>query len=302
MLKLKQNIMNVCLLFVLSLLWGLHFSLVKVVDIHLNPITILIPLMSILTLFFFIYLYVKNELFKITFWKTIFFSIAGIFAYIIPLSIEFIVAPQIEAGQLTLIVATVPVFTLIIIWIFRLLDVSFKLFLGTLFGLIGILILLIDNQNENEIKLSIWTFLAFLVPLSYSFDSLFMEKFWPRNLNSIQVAFGECLMVLLLLFIVACFLKLPTYNYINYFFSPIFWILSIVTFFEVSLFFYILNRSGAIFIAFSSYLVMPAGFFWGYLIFSEIFTLSKLICTFTIILSIWLIGNLKLKIDNTPLD
>ena len=32
------------LLFVLSLLWGLHFSLVKVVDVEENPITILIPL------------------------------------------------------------------------------------------------------------------------------------------------------------------------------------------------------------------------------------------------------------------
>ena len=111
-----------------------------------------------------------------------FFLIAGTFAYIIPLGIEFIVAPRIEAGQLTLIVATVPVFTLIIIFSFRLIDVTLKLFLGTFFGLIGLLILLIDNQNEIELKLSIWTLLAFIVPISYSFDSLFMENFGQGNL------------------------------------------------------------------------------------------------------------------------
>ena len=231
-----------------------------------------------------------------------FFLIAGTFAYIIPLGIEFIVAPQIEAGQLTLIVATVPVFTLIIIFSFRLIDVTLKLFLGTFFGLIGLLILLIDNQNEIELKLSIWTLLAFIVPISYSFDSLFMEKFWPRKLNSIQMAFGECLIVLVLIFIIALFMNLPSSDYIKYCYSSTFWILTLVTFFEVALFFYILNRLGAIFIAFSSYLVMPAGFFWGYLIFGETFTLLKFICTLLIITAVFLIGNQKYKIKNTPIE
>ena len=298
----NKEILNIILLFVLSLLWGLHFSLVKLVDINVNPITILMPMMSVLTLLFFIYLYIKNEFFKITFWKTIFFLIAGIFAYLIPLSIEFVVAPKIEASHLTLIVATVPIFTLLIIWAFRLMNVTLKLFLGTMFGLIGLLILLINNPNNNQINLSIWTLLAFLVPISYSLDSLFMEKFWPRKLNFIQVAFGECLIVFLILLITALFLNFPISSYTNYYYSSTFWILSIITFCEVALFYYILNRSGAIFIAFSSYLVMPAGFLWGFLIFGEIFTLSKLVCTFTIIFSIWLIGNLNLKIDNTPMD
>ena len=298
----NKEILNIILLFVLSLLWGLHFSLVKLVDINVNPITILMPMMSVLTILFFIYLYIKNEFFNITFWKTVFFLIAGIFAYIIPLSIEFLVAPKIEASHLTLIVATVPIFTLLIIWAFRLLNVTLKLFLGTMFGLIGLLILLINNPNNNQINLSIWTLLAFLVPISYSLDSLFMEKFWPRKLNFIQVAFGECLIVFLILLITALFLNFPISSYTNYYYSSTFWILSIITFCEVALFYYILNRSGAIFIAFSSYLVMPAGFLWGFLIFGEIFTLSKLVCTFTIIFSIWLIGNLNLKIDNTPMD
>ena len=298
----NKEILNIILLFVLSLLWGLHFSLVKLVDINVNPITILMPMMSVLTILFFIYLYIKNEFFKITFWKTIFFLIAGIFAYLIPLSIEFVVAPKIEASHLTLIVATVPIFTLLIIWAFRLMNVTLKLFLGTMFGLIGLLILLINNPNNNQINLSIWTLLAFLVPISYSLDSLFMEKFWPRKLNFIQVAFGECLIVFLILLITALFLNFPISSYTNYYYSSTFWILSIITFCEVALFYYILNRSGAIFIAFSSYLVMPAGFLWGFLIFGEIFTLSKLVCTFTIIFSIWLIGNLNLKIDNTPMD
>ena len=298
----NKEILNIILLFVLSLLWGLHFSLVKLVDINVNPITILMPMMSVLTILFFIYLYIKNEFFKITFWKTIFFLIAGIFAYLIPLSIEFVVAPKIEASHLTLIVATVPIFTLLIIWAFRLMNVTLKLFLGTMFGLIGLLILLINDPNNNQINLSIWTLLAFLVPISYSLDSLFMEKFWPRKLNFIQVAFGECLIVFLILLITALFLNFPISSYTNYYYSSTFWILSIITFCEVALFYYILNRSGAIFIAFSSYLVMPAGFLWGFLIFGEIFTLSKLVCTFTIIFSIWLIGNLNLKIDNTPMD
>ena len=109
---------NIALLFILSSLWALHFSLVKLVDADDSPLTILVALLAVLCALFFILLLFQNKLFKFTLKKSLFFSVAGMFAYIIPLSVEFIVAPKIEAGILTLIVSAVPVFTLMVIWIF----------------------------------------------------------------------------------------------------------------------------------------------------------------------------------------
>ena len=97
---------NTLLLFLLSSLWALHFSLVKIVEADDSPFSILVPLLVVLCFLFFNFLLFKKKLFKITIKKSLFFSVAGIFAYIVPLSVEFIVAPKIEAGILTLIINT----------------------------------------------------------------------------------------------------------------------------------------------------------------------------------------------------
>ena len=299
-MSLLYQYKNILLLFFLSSIWALHFSLVKIVEADNNPLSILIPLLFILCILFYVLLILKKELFKITIRKCIFFSIAGIFAYIVPLSVEFIVAPKIEAGILTLIVSIVPVFTLLIIWLFRLLNVTTKLVIGTLFGLIGISILLFGN-NYNDVSVNIWAIYALIIPLSYAFDAIFMEKFWPKNLNTKQVAFGECVASLIFVILLSFFFGNELYHYYQWFVVPSFWVLTIVTFIEVWLFFYILSNSGAVFVNLGSYLVMPAGFVWGYIFFGETFTFIKFISTLFIVISIFLLGNQKYKIRNTPL-
>ena len=290
---------NIALLFILSSLWALHFSLVKLVDADDSPLTILVALLAVLCALFFILLLFQNKLFKFTLKKSLFFSVAGMFAYIIPLSVEFIVAPKIEAGILTLIVSAVPVFTLMVIWIFRLLNVTIKLVIGTLSGLAGLLILFYGNNNTS---ISIWAVYALIIPLSYAFDAIFMEKFWPRNLDSTQVAFGESTASLIFVILLSIFYGNKYYDHFQWFTIPSFWILAFVTFIEVWLFFYILNKVGAVFVNLSSYLVMPAGFLWGFLIFGETFTFIKFISTLLICISIFMIGNQQYRIKNIPID
>ena len=291
---------NIALLFVLSSLWALHFSLVKLVEADDSPLTILVSLLAVLCALFFILLLLQNKLFKFTLKKSLFFSVAGMFAYIIPLSVEFIVAPKIEAGILTLIVSAVPVFTLIVIWIFRLLNVTVKLVIGTLSGLAGLLILFYGNNDNTSV--SIWTVYALIIPLSYAFDAIFMEKFWPRNLDSTQVAFGETTASLIFVILLSIFYGNKYYDHFQWFTISSFWILAFVTFIEVWLFFYILNKVGAVFVNLSSYLVMPAGFLWGFLIFGETFTFIKFISTLLICISIFMIANQQYRIKNIPID
>ena len=291
---------NIALLFVLSSLWALHFSLVKLVEADNSPLTILVSLLAVLCALFFILLLFQNKLFKLTLKKSLFFTVAGMFAYIIPLSVEFVVAPKIEAGILTLIISVVPVFTLIVIWIFRLLNVTIKLVIGTLSGLAGLLILFYGNNDNTSV--SVWAVYALIIPLSYAFDAIFMEKFWPRNLDSTQVAFGETTASLIFVILLSIFYGNKYYDHFQWFTISSFWILAFVTFIEVWLFFYILNKVGAVFVNLSSYLVMPAGFLWGFLIFGETFTFIKFISTLLICISIFMIANQQYRIKNIPID
>jgi len=292
---------NIALLFILSSLWALHFSLVKLVEADDSPLTILVSLLAVLCALFFILLFFQKKLFKFTLKKSLFFSVAGMLAYIIPLSIEFVVAPKIEAGILTLIISVVPVFTLIVIWIFRLLNVTTKLVIGTLSGLVGLIILLYGN-NYNNTSANVWAVYALIIPLSYAFDAIFMEKFWPRNLDSTQVAFGESTASLIFVILLSIFYGNKLYDHYQWLTVPSFWILAFVTFIEVWLFFYILIKVGAVFVNLSSYLVMPAGFLWGYIIFGETFTFIKFISTSFICISIFMIGNQQYRIKNIPIE
>ena len=303
MLKFNNQFLNICLLFILSSLWALHFSLVKLVDADQNPFSILIPLLLILCILFFCILKLSNKLFKFTYKKLLFFIIAGTFAYIIPLSVEFLVAPKIDAGILTLIVSSVPVFTLLLVWTLSLIKVNLRLILGTFSGLIGISLIVLDNNNNS---LNLWLIASIIVPLSFAFNAVFMEKYWPSNLNSLQMAFGECLTSLIFILFLNLLVKGNLTNsiieYVEWLFIPNFWFLTFITFLEVSLYFFLLNRIGAVFINIGSYLVMPAGFLWGFMIFGELFTLLKFICTLLIINAVFLIGNQKYKINNTPIE
>ena len=294
-----KNYKNLLLLFTLASLWALHFSLVKLVEADKNPFSILVPLLFILSILFFFVLIFNKEVFAFSIRKIFFFIIAGSFAYIIPLYIEFLVAPKMDAGILVLIVSSVPVFTLLLVWSFKLLSVSYKLIFGTISGLIGISLIVLGNDYKT---LNLWTLIALIVPLSYSFDAIFMEKYWPSKLNTFQVAFGECLISFFMILIMKIFLGTNINEFTYWLLLDDFWLLTIITFLEVSLFFYILKNSGAVFINLGSYLVIPAGFLWGYIIFQETFTVLKFLCTLLIMASIFLIGQQDYKIKNTPIE
>ena len=179
------------------------------------------------------------------------------------------------------------------------LSINLKLILGTLSGIIGVSLIMFGNSNNT---LNIWAILALIVPLSYSFDAIFMEKFWPSKLNTFQVAFGECIASLILIIFLNFLLGTPIDEYTYWLKLESFWWLSIVTFIEIALFFYILKNNGAVFINLGSYLVMPAGFIWGFIIFGETFTVIKFVSTVFIIGSIFLIGSQDYKIKNTPIE
>ena len=296
---LFKNYKDLLLLFTLASLWALHFSLVKLVEADRNPFSILVPLLLVLSVLFLFVLIFNKQTFAFSIRKIIFFIIAGSFAYIVPLYVEFLVAPKMDAGILVLIVSSVPVFTLLLVWSFKLLSVSYKLILGTISGLIGISLIVLGNDYKT---LNIYSIIALIVPLSYSFDAIFMEKYWPTNLNTFQVAFGECLISFFLILIMNIFLGTKTSEYTYWLKLEDFWLLTIITFLEVSLFFYILKNSGAVFINLGSYLVIPAGFLWGYIIFQETFTVLKFVCTLLIMASILLIGQQDYKIKNTPIE
>ena len=265
------------LLVLLPLIWALHFAFIKKIGADDDALAALTALLAGLCALYFGALVLNRQLFVFSRDRVIFFLVAGVLAYVVPLGVEMLAAPKIDAAVLTMIVSLTPVFTVAVAMGLRLIRPALRLILSVVVGTSGILLLLLESNTSVESP-TIWIIIACLVPLAYAVDALYVEHFWPKGLNALQVAFGESLMSLLILLGLTLLAGVPGSAIGAWFLQTDFLILCVLTAIEVLLFFYLISRVGAVMVNISSFLVLPAGFFWGWLIFDEIITAAGFGC------------------------
>jgi len=265
------------LLVLLPFIWALHFAYVKKIDADASALAALSALMAGLCALYLVILLVRRQLFAFTRDQLIFFMIAGLLAYIIPLGVELLAAPKIDAGILTMIVSLTPVFTVAVAMALRLVRPALRLISAVIIGTAGILLLLFDS-TPSVASPALWIAIACIVPFAYALDALYIEHFWPKGLNALQLAFGESLLALLILFGLTKIENIAISSVGGWFFQTDFLILCLVTAVEVVLFFHLVSKVGAVMVNIASFLVLPAGFFWGWVIFEEHITLAGLAC------------------------
>ncbi|MDA0333243.1 MAG: DMT family transporter [Proteobacteria bacterium] len=265
------------LLILLPVIWALHFAFIKKIGADTDALAALTALLAALCALYFGVLTLKRQLFVFTRSRLIFFLVAGVLAYVVPLGVEMLAAPKIDATVLTMIVSLTPVFTVAVAMGLRLIRPAMRLILSVVVGTTGILLLLLESNTSVESP-TIWIIIACLVPMAYAVDALYVEHFWPPGLNALQVAFGESFVSLLILLTLTLLTGVSGAAIGGWFLQTDFLILCVVTAIEVVLFFYLVSTVGAVTVNVASFLVLPAGFFWGWLIFDEVITAAGFGC------------------------
>lgn len=277
------------LLFIMPVLWALHFALIKMVDAGADPYGALTALLCGIAFICFVGIVITCQLFAFTWPRVRFFAIAGVLAYAIPLFAELRAAPEIDAGILTLIVSLTPVFTVTLAIGLRQIRITYRLFFAVMAGLTGVLILVTQNAGAGASSAG-WILVACVVPLCYAIDALYVEHFWPSGLNAVQIAFGETVLSLPIVFVLLLAQGNGIATILPWFAKPDFLILCLATAFEIILFFYLVNKVGAVLVNIATYLILPAGFFWGWLFFDEVLTLTSFVCTLFAVAALLLAG------------
>jgi len=284
------NGQNLTLLVILPLIWALHFAFIKKIDADANVIAALTALLGGLCGFYFLALVIRRELFAFSRKRLVFFTIAGLLAYVLPLAAELLVAPRIDAGVLTMIVSLTPVFTVAVAVAMRLVKPVLRLLLSIAVGAGGIVLLLLDADPEQASPM-IWIIVACTVPFFYAIDALYIEHFWPNGLNALQLAFGETLIAFAIMMVVFMGNGGAVSELVGWFYMKDFLILCLVTTIEVALFFYLVGQVGALIVNIASYLVLPAGFFWGWLMFDEVINLASFACGICALMALLLVSS-----------
>jgi len=263
------------LVFLLGCLWGLHFSLIKICsESGLAPAAVTFYTTLGVSALFLIISALRRQLPYFQRKHIIFYALCSVFGYLLAIFIELLVAQYMDAGLLTLIVSTTPLFTLVFALINKTEPVSPRRIAGVGVGCVAMGMILLPQTTISADILG-WIGLAFLVPVSYGIYHNYVASRWPADSDTWQVASGEMIVALLLLAPLFATFGEPAQSPLvngDAAWRSVYWVIMIMVVFaamEVFLYFTIIKRAGAVVVSLSNFVTIAAGVIWGMIIFGE---------------------------------
>ena len=259
------------MLLALGTLWGAHFSLVKAATFDQLPAAWLatgLCLANAVLLQLIARIRQKTPGTGAAHWA--FFSACALTGYVLPLLCELFSVGTLGAGQLSLLVASTPLITVLLGWLTGHTPPGRRRLLGVALGFASLMLLLWPAlRGAAPHTMAPWL-TAGLVPLCYASYHLIVERFWPAQHDAWQVAGGEALACLVWL------LPLLLWQQAN---VPAHWpglaaltplaALSLCSVLEIWLYFAIVRRAGAVYVSQAGFLTVITGIAWGMLLFGE---------------------------------
>ncbi len=264
-----QKIIPVIFVSALGISWGVYFSIVKIAAESGLSYTGIAAVTTIGVMLGMIVIALIRQ--RWPSWNknsVLFYTTCAICGYIVPFLIELVCAAQLHAGELTLIVTTSPIFTLIIAWLVKSDHLSWRRGLGIITGSLAVLLVLSDEASG--VVINRWAALALVVPVSYACYHNYVAKFWPAGLDSFQVGCGEIIAASLLL--MPLYLFFGDLGDVKSNWHAGHWAIVLMigmAIVDVYLYFEVIRRAGPIFASQANYITVVAGVVGGMIVFSE---------------------------------
>ena len=267
----SKTLLHTSLLVIMGAMWGLQFAMLKLAaGDGIDEIAILTFSLIFLSIFFTaVALFLRKRFFP-SLSNIVYFCIGSFLGYIAPLGAVLYISQNLTTGMITLIASLTPVVTVAITLVIRSEIVSRTKIIGMALGLVACALVLWPELGDWENSQLWWLTIALIMPLSYGIDGIYIARYWPVELDSLQVVAGET--------ITAALMMMPFYFLFSepVSFTPvgspgqwgIFWF-SIAGVVEVLLFFYLIRNAGPVLVSFGSVISLFAGIAWGIALFGE---------------------------------
>jgi drug/metabolite transporter (DMT)-like permease len=269
--RLPTRLRNTALIVTTGLLWGLQPALIKALSERgLPQVATLGLIMVVVAAALGAVLAVRGGLPRFSPRVAVFLAIAGGAEYAGPLVVAFLVARHLDAGLLTLLMFTTPVFAVALAAALDTEKLDGYGVLGCLCGLAGLLVIALPQNALPSPDMLPWCLAALSVPAMYALGAVYLAKTWPKDLDAVQVAFGGASIAGLALVPFWAgslhsghYLGLSGTDYL------LFLALAVCVTVEIVLFFYTLRHAGPVFASFASFLAIVTGFVVSALFFGE---------------------------------
>ena len=118
------------------------------------------------------------------------YLLLGAFAIAVPFTLLAFAAPKVPAGAIALGLTLTPILTYVIAVLFRIDRVRLLRIAGILFGLAGILLVVLPGQSLPEPGMAPWLLMAFGAPLCYAFSNVCIAILRPPESRPIPLTCG----------------------------------------------------------------------------------------------------------------
>ena len=257
-------------LVIMGACWGLQFALLKLAAAAgYSELAVLVLAMGLLSLVFGAMLVARREPEELTRARLVFLVITSTLGYLAPLWAALYAASHLPAGILTLMASLTPVATVAIALGLRTEVVSARRILAVGLGAVAVTFVLWPELELPGFGKLHWLLVALIMPLCYGVESIYIAKFWPAGLTPMQAVTGETVMAFVL--VVPIFLlaggPLPSPDWGTAELAIGLFVAAGVV--ESLLYFYLIKRTGGVFVTFGGFVSLFAGIGWGMLLFGE---------------------------------
>ncbi|WP_430509517.1 DMT family transporter [Gottfriedia solisilvae] len=285
----------------LAALWGASFLFIRIAAPIFGPILTIEGRVSIAALALVLYLVItRNSLGFRKRWKQ--YIIIGALNAAIPFTLIATSALYLTASMSSILNSLTPLFTAIIVWGWLNESLSIRKWFGILVGVIGVVLLVGWSTIPFTKEIIIAIGLAVLSTISYGFAGVYAKKTFV-DVAPISLAAGQQIAASILLIPFTIF-NLPNTTS-NFSLIPILAVLALALFctaIAYLLYFYLIENVGPTKTLSVTFLIPVFGMIWGVLILNEKITMGMLVGFIVILVSVFLILDIKLPTKSKVLQ
>lgn len=259
------------LLFVLGTSYSLLFAINKLAVTHGVPNVAYVFWHSLAAgLFLLVICVLRRDLPKLDWLHLRTYLVWGLLTTAAPISLLTYVAPHLPAGVITMVLVLVPLCTYLLALVFRADRFRVLGVLGILFGLAGVLLVIVPDVSLPSPDMVGWVLLALLAPVMFGLVTVFAGKYRPPAASSLNLTCGlllaSAVMLVPLMFGLGQAYVFPGGDVVGDLCILYAGLLTAAVFY---LFLEFVRIAGPVFVTQHNYIATLAGFGWGIAFFDE---------------------------------
>ena len=190
---MKKSVLFVSLL-ALGIVWGVTIPLTKIVtSTGHHPIALVFWQLAIASILLAFIIIIRRSKVRFDLRHLIFFTVIAFSGTLIPNSISYYTVFHLPAGVMALLIALVPMFSLLVALIFKLERFQFLRSLGVLIGAAAIAIIVLPESSLPDPSKAIYVLITLIAPFCYGLEANYLAVKQPRDTGPFATLFGSSL-------------------------------------------------------------------------------------------------------------